>query len=54
MKINYTMFGTGLTGGVRVLLEIVNGLVERDGWWAMTYEQGVKSVVNEHKDNKIC
>lgn len=29
MKINYTMFGTGLTGGVRVLLEIANGLVER-------------------------
>ena len=29
MKINYTMFGTGLTGGVRVLLEIANRLVER-------------------------
>jgi len=29
MKINYTMFGTGLTGGVRVLLEVVNGLVGR-------------------------
>ena len=29
MKINYTMYGTGLTGGVRVLLEIANGLVER-------------------------
>lgn len=29
MKINYTMFGTGLTGGVRVLLEIANRLIER-------------------------
>jgi len=29
MKINYTMFGTTLTGGVRVLLEIVNCLIER-------------------------
>jgi glycosyltransferase involved in cell wall biosynthesis len=29
MDINYTMFGTGLTGGVRVLLEIANGLVDR-------------------------
>ncbi len=29
MKINYTMFGVGLTGGVRVLLEIANRLVER-------------------------
>jgi glycosyltransferase involved in cell wall biosynthesis len=29
MKINYTMFGTGLSGGVRVLFEIANGLVDR-------------------------
>ena len=29
MKINYTMFETRLTGGVRVLLEIANRLVER-------------------------
>lgn len=29
MKINYTMFGTGLTGGVRVILEIANHLVKR-------------------------
>jgi len=29
MKINYTMFGVGLTGGTRVILEIANGLVER-------------------------
>lgn len=29
MKINYILFGTGLTGGVRVILEIANGLVDR-------------------------
>lgn len=29
MKINYTMFGTVLTGGVRVVLEIANALVNR-------------------------
>jgi len=29
MKINYTMFGTGSTGGVRVLFEIANGLIDR-------------------------
>ena len=29
MKVNYTMFDTHLTGGVRGLLEIANGLVDR-------------------------
>lgn len=29
MKINYTIFGTGLTGGTKVIFEIANGLVER-------------------------
>lgn len=29
MKVNYIMFGTGLTGGVRVILEIANRLVDR-------------------------
>jgi len=29
MKINYTMFGISLTGGVRVLLEIANRLIDR-------------------------
>ena len=45
MKINYTMFGTGLTGGVRVLLEIANGLVDRG------HEVTITSLgsVNTHK-----
>ena len=45
MKINYTMFGTGLTGGVRVLLEIANGLVDRG------HEVTITSLgsVNDHK-----
>ena len=29
MRINYTMYGAGLTGGTRVVFEIANGLVER-------------------------
>lgn len=42
MKINYTMFGTGLTGGVRVLLEIANGLVDRG------HEVTITSIGNEN------
>ena len=42
MKINYTMFRTGLTGGVRVLLEIANGLVERG------HEVTITSLGNEN------
>lgn len=42
MKINYTMFGTGLTGGVRVLLEIANVLVNRG------HEVTITSIGNEN------
>lgn len=42
MKINYTMFGTELTGGVRVLLEIANGLVDRG------HEVTITSLGNEN------
>ena len=42
MKINYTMFGTGLTGGVRVLFEIANGLVDRG------HEVTITSIGNEN------
>ena len=45
MKINYTMFGTGLTGGVRVLLEIANRLVERG------HEVTITSLGNENDHN---
>ena len=36
LKINYTMFSTGLTGGVRVLLEIANRLVEKGHYVTVT------------------
>jgi len=37
MKINYKMLGIGLTGGVRVLLEIANKLIERGHEVTITY-----------------
>jgi glycosyltransferase involved in cell wall biosynthesis len=45
MKINYTMFGTGLTGGVRVLFDIVNRLVDRG------HEVTITSLGNENDHN---
>jgi glycosyltransferase involved in cell wall biosynthesis len=47
MKINYTMFSTGLTGGVRVLLEIANGLSNRG------HDVTITSLGNEKDHNWI-